>query len=85
MWFTLWNRRVEFEAVAISYRKVVVEGEHWRALSATFSHLDVLHLVFNVYGLWGCRDIEVALGSFYYFKYTCILIVRARCATVLSM
>ncbi len=76
VWFKLWNSRVEFEAVAMSYRKVVVDGEVWRALTSTLAHLDVMHVVMNVMGLWSCRDIEASLGTFFYFKHTVILMVR---------
>ncbi len=75
IWFALWNRRVEFERVGLSYKKVVVEGERWRIITATFSHLEMFHVLFNVYSLYSCGEIETALGSFYYFKVTCILIV----------
>ena len=83
-WLYLWNRRVEFEAVAFSYRKVVHDGERWRIITATFAHIEILHLLFNLYSLWGCRSVEAALGSFFYFKTTCILIVRAPLAPLFS-
>lgn len=78
VWFYLWNNRVDFERIAYSYHKVVGEREWWRAVSATFSHLEVWHLLFNVYSLWSSRSLEQQLGSFAYFRITCVLIVSGR-------
>jgi hypothetical protein len=44
-----------------------------------------MHLLFNVYGLWSCRFAEVALGSEFYFKHTCVLIVRSASIHLLSL
>lgn len=71
----LWNKRVEFESVAMSYRKVVADGEIWRTLTCTWSHLDLMHVIMNVYGLWSCRDLEATMGSYFYLKTTLLLMV----------
>jgi hypothetical protein len=81
VWFWLWNRRVDAEAVGVSFRKVVHDREYWRVVTATFAHLDIMHLVFNVWGLWSCRHVELLHGSLYYLQNTIVLMVRS-CARV---
>lgn len=75
-WLYLWNRRATYESVGLSYRKVVHDRERWRILTATFAHLEIGHLLMNLFSLWSCAGIEPEIGSFEYFRITCILIVR---------
>lgn len=78
-WLYLWNKRVEFQSVAFSYRSVVTNREWWRLATSVFAHIEIMHLLFNVYSLWGCRAIETQKGSYYYFETSCILIVSGPC------
>lgn len=73
VWLYLWSKRVEFESVAFSYRKVVVDGEWWRMVTSSLSHLEIVHLGFNLYSLWNCRVVEALNGSLYYFQTTLVL------------
>lgn len=74
IWFYEWNNRVSYESVGISYAKFARQGEYWRIVSASFSHLDLMHLVFNMGSLYSCGTIEIAKGSMFYFQNTIILI-----------
>jgi membrane associated rhomboid family serine protease len=77
LWFYLWNKRVDYETIGFSYKKVVIDGERWRLVTSTFSHLEVFHVLFNVYSLWSCRVMELQFGAYYYVQTTCVLIVCA--------
>lgn len=44
--------RYGYEDVSTSYNKVVVERQYYRVVSATFCHLNLLHLVFNMGSLY---------------------------------
>jgi len=71
----MWNSRAGYEAVSISYRRVVAERQWYRVVSSAFCHLSALHLLMNVYGLWGFGALEAALGSGWYLETTCLLLL----------
>lgn len=52
MWFPLWNNRIGVDSVAFSYVRVVQHHEWWRILTASHSHFEPFHLLFNVMALW---------------------------------
>jgi len=74
IWFWMWNRRAGFEDVATSFRKVVLERQFYRVITATFTHLNLLHLVFNMASLYSIGAVETARGSYWYLQYTVLLI-----------
>lgn len=74
VWFYEWNNRVSYESVGISYDKFTRQRQHWRVITASFSHLDFIHLAFNMGSLYNCGIIEVAQGSLLYFQNTVLLI-----------
>jgi len=46
------------------YGPLTLNGQYWRALTSSFLHFDVFHLVFNMIGLlWLGRHLEEILGS----------------------
>ena len=71
----MWNSRAGFAHVAISYRRVVLERQWYRVVSSAFCHLSALHLLMNMYGLWGFGALEAALGSAWYLETTCLLLL----------
>jgi membrane associated rhomboid family serine protease len=71
----MWNRRLGYEDVSTSYRRVVGERQFYRVVSATFCHLNLMHLVFNMYGLFTLGVVEAVRGSYYYLQYTVLLIL----------
>lgn len=75
IWFWMWNKRYGYEDVSTSYNKVVVERQYYRVVSATFCHLNLLHLVFNMGSLYTVGVLEASLGSFFYFHRTVLLIL----------
>jgi membrane associated rhomboid family serine protease len=78
VWFPLWNNRVPAEAVAYSYKRVVLDYEAWRLLTSAFSHLDIFHLVFNVTSMWACRLAEWELGSWRFAMQSLALIIASK-------
>jgi membrane associated rhomboid family serine protease len=70
--------------------ELVEEKELWRALTAVYTHANLLHLIFNMMSLWNLNFIEIQvscalrldfahlvhqLGVVVYLKYTYFLIV----------
>lgn len=56
---------------------VVKEHQHWRILSATFSHISIIHLLFNTSSLWSLRHMESIFGFIGYFRITFILSISS--------
>eukprot|EP00002_Diphylleia_rotans_P004278 TRINITY_DN13093_c0_g1_i1.p1 TRINITY_DN13093_c0_g1~~TRINITY_DN13093_c0_g1_i1.p1 ORF type:complete len:259 (-),score=37.81 TRINITY_DN13093_c0_g1_i1:83-859(-) len=75
VWLYLTSRNWGYSEVGISYSKFVEERQYWRAITASFSHVSILHLGFNMSSLWSCAVIEKLLGVVVYLKYTYLLVV----------
>ncbi|CAN0161935.1 unnamed protein product, partial [Ectocarpus sp. 12 AP-2014] len=73
--YHLWAKRVSPDAVAISYALFWEEREYWRLFTASFSHFEPLHLVFNAMGTWNTRELERVLGTFRYLYLSLDLVV----------
>mmetsp|Transcript_33066 Transcript_33066/g.55373 ORF Transcript_33066/g.55373 Transcript_33066/m.55373 type:complete len:98 (-) Transcript_33066:531-824(-) len=58
VWAYLNAHGVSYSEVGLSYSAVVHNREYWRILTATFSHISILHLVFNVSSLWSLGFVE---------------------------
>lgn len=69
-----WNRRETYEHLAISYRRIVLEKQFYRIITATFSHLDFMHIIFNMGSLYQAGALESMLGSAWYAETTLLLI-----------
>ena len=52
VWYFLNSKGLGYEEVGVSYAKVVRDREYWRCLTASFSHISPLHLLFNMSSLW---------------------------------
>ena len=79
-----WWRKVQSQDIAFLYDSVVQGGEWWRCLTATFSHLSILHILLNMVSLWLMWYMEERLGSLAYLLYTVVLIVGCEGCMVLG-
>ena len=70
----MWNARAGYAHVSISYRSVVLERQWYRVVSSAFCHLNFMHLLMNMYGLWSFGALEEAFGSLWYLETTCLLL-----------
>ena len=52
VWWYLHSRGLGYDDVGVSYRKAVRERQLWRCVTASFSHVSFLHLLFNMSSLW---------------------------------
>lgn len=71
------KNRIGYQDVGLNYISVLEDGEYWRIISAAFTHISFLHLVFNMTALWSLGPVEVSkeMGELFYFRNTLLLIV----------
>eukprot|EP00245_Coleochaete_scutata_P006412 TRINITY_DN20837_c0_g1_i1.p1 TRINITY_DN20837_c0_g1~~TRINITY_DN20837_c0_g1_i1.p1 ORF type:complete len:268 (+),score=22.68 TRINITY_DN20837_c0_g1_i1:371-1174(+) len=79
LWVYIQNKGVGYGDVGVSYENIVVEKQYWRVITACFSHISFLHLVFNMSSLWSLGVVEKLpdLGSVYYLKHTLVLVIAS--------
>lgn len=78
IWFYIQKKNIGYSHVGLSY-ETALEGHHWRIITSAFSHISIIHLVFNMSALWSLGVVEklepLGLGVQYYLHYTLILVV----------
>ena len=78
IWFYIQKKNIGYSHVGLSY-ETALEGHHWRIITSAFSHISVIHLVFNMSALWSLGVVEqlghLGLGVEYYLQYTLVLVV----------
>jgi len=75
IWIILWRRKVDAQKIAFQYQKVINDFQYWRTVTGAFSHLNILHLLFNMMSLWSLGGLEHMLGIVVYLKFTFILMI----------
>lgn len=75
VWFYMWNNRVENSVTNSSYEKVVNKREWWRLITAAYTHLGILHLVFNMMATWNLSSLERAFGTLEFCKQLFVLVI----------
>lgn len=78
VWFYIQKKNIGYQHVGVSY-ETALEGHYWRIITSAFSHISVIHLVFNMSALWSLGIVEqldhLGLGVAYYLQYTLVLVV----------
>lgn len=78
IWFYIQKKNIGYSHVGLSY-ETALEGHYWRIITSAFSHISVLHLVFNMSALWSLGVVEklgyMGLGMEFYLQYTLVLVV----------
>jgi membrane associated rhomboid family serine protease len=82
--YYLWSNRVDVAAVAYSYELIMLRGEYWRMVSASFSHFDLLHLGFNCMALYQLGMLEPIYSSFTfaYLNLALVFLTMAICLAI---
>uniref|UniRef100_A0A0D6R0D8 Peptidase S54 rhomboid domain-containing protein n=1 Tax=Araucaria cunninghamii TaxID=56994 RepID=A0A0D6R0D8_ARACU len=78
IWFYIQKKNLGYGDVGLNY-EAAMEGQHWRFITSAFSHISVIHLVFNMSALWSLGIVEslghMGLGVQFYLQYTLVLVV----------
>jgi membrane associated rhomboid family serine protease len=79
IWYLIQKRGIGYADVGLSYEAAMEGGQYWRIITSAFSHVSVVHLVFNMSALWSLGAVEqlghLGLGVEYYLHYTVVLVV----------
>ncbi|CAM9533132.1 unnamed protein product, partial [Heterosigma akashiwo] len=74
--YKLWADRVlPVDRVSFSVRAFVEEQEYWRAITASFSHFDLMHIGFNLLSLYNLKAVETVYGPWHHLCLTAVLVV----------
>lgn len=78
IWFYIQKKNIGYANVGLSY-ETAIAGHYWRIITSAFSHISVLHLLFNMSALWSLGVVEqlghMGLGMEFYLHYTLVLVV----------
>ena len=82
-WVRLFSTRADPSLYLYSYSDLVVRQQWWKLLTAPFCQSSFLSLLFNSITLWGIRSIEVTCGSWYFLRYSILLMAVGGLLTTL--
>ena len=85
LFFYMWNTRVGLDAVSLTYNRVAKERQYYRLLSAAVTHVDVMHILFNMGSLLNLAPLEAMMGSLWYLETTLLLLYGSMGAWMLSV
>ncbi|KAJ1443975.1 hypothetical protein B484DRAFT_256829 [Ochromonadaceae sp. CCMP2298] len=82
--YYLWAFRIDVGAVAYSYDAVLLRGEYWRGVTASFAHYDLMHLGFNTMALYSLGSLEAVYGSstFLYLSLDLVVVTMILCTAM---
>jgi Rhomboid family len=71
IWIFIQQHGISYEDVGLIYERLVGQKEYWRIFSSQLSHIDFLHLIFNLSALWSLGVAEaygaaLGMGTAYY-------------------
>lgn len=71
----IFHGRVDIHEVSNNFFEVVTREQYWKVFAAPLCHASFTHLIINVITLWAIRDVEKIYGSFFFLRYTMVLII----------
>jgi membrane associated rhomboid family serine protease len=75
VWVKLFHSRIDPILYSFSYNDCLTRQQWWRLFSAPCCHASFLQLIVNVVTLWGMRALETTYGSWFFLRYTLILLI----------
>ena len=74
-WVKIFHGRLDMASLAYSYDSVVAREQYWKVLTSPLCHASFAHMIFNVVTLWAIRDVEAVYGSWFFFRYSAVLML----------
>ncbi|KAJ4459113.1 putative rhomboid protein Cabca RBL13 [Paratrimastix pyriformis] len=71
----LWWQGITIDRIGLNHSRVFRHREWWRAGIATFSHLSIIHLIFNCATVYSYQHLERALGARIYLRDHLVLVM----------
>mmetsp|Transcript_17095 Transcript_17095/g.16436 ORF Transcript_17095/g.16436 Transcript_17095/m.16436 type:complete len:402 (+) Transcript_17095:158-1363(+) len=75
IWVKFFHSKTDPLLFSYSYDNCLNRQQWWRLFSAPCCHASFIQLIFNVIALWGMRGLETTYGSWFFLRYTLILII----------
>ncbi|CAL8461946.1 g1477 [Coccomyxa elongata] len=80
VYFYITSHTIGYAEVGLNYEQAVQKLELWRIVTAQLSHVELLHLLFNVSTLWSLGVVEESgsgarSGTLYYFQTSLVLLI----------
>ncbi len=80
VYFYIISHSIGYAEVGLNYEQAVQKLELWRIVTAQLSHVELLHLLFNLSTLWSLGVVEESgsgarSGTLYYFQTSLVLLI----------
>mmetsp|Transcript_10385 Transcript_10385/g.24612 ORF Transcript_10385/g.24612 Transcript_10385/m.24612 type:complete len:260 (-) Transcript_10385:43-822(-) len=69
-WYLINRYGLDYGELGSSHQLVVIEHQWYRTITASFSHISIIHLFFNMSSTWQMKDVEHKIGALGYFRLT---------------
>lgn len=73
-----WNYNVPASKIGVHYDRVLTDQQWWRCILAAYSHGSIMHIAFNMWGLWTYGYVEELLGSLTYLRFSFLLLIGSK-------
>jgi len=84
IWVYIFTKQIDVTKIAYQYNRCINHHEYWRVVSASYSHVALLHLAFNMFSLWTFGSVEAVVGVLQYCKYSFLLMVFSMAVITLT-
>ena len=74
IWIRMYHSRCDPALYSYSYNDLIAKQQWWKIFTAPFCQTSFLSLIFNVITLWGIRSVEIVYGSWYFLRYSLLLV-----------
>ena len=86
IWLWLSQKQLGYAEVGLNYQRFVHDQQFWRVVTSQFSHVDFIHLLFNMASLWSIGFFENGgQNSIVYLQQSLWLLVGTGLVSVTSL